>query len=423
MPTENHNIELGKLLEFINLCPFGLVKAQSNGQILLLNGVGSQLLIPVSMESDLDMSNILDIIEYFDPSFRHEIEHYPADFGRICSNRRLKVQFKGHAHIQYLSFTISRLNEEIFQYAFKDVSDIIENEVRMKEIAESTALQAGKLEMASGILHDIGNAVTAFGADVAKLSGDLDWRELTDLGKLIQLFETRKSQLDEAMGVGKGEALLKFISALRESLTHRQADYQDITQQMADTTSHVQDILNIQRHYVKGKTRGVRAPIELRHVIDDALAMQERGIEKRGIFISKNLPIDLPPIKGDKTKLIQVLVNIFKNAGETFDEVEEKGEKRLEINLTQDEASTQLVLTVKDNAIGFAPEQGETFFQKGITSKNMGSGFGLHNCRQIVETHQGSISMHSEGAGKGATVIMTLPYELEEMPSTVEWKS
>ncbi|MEO1382637.1 MAG: HAMP domain-containing sensor histidine kinase, partial [Bacteroidota bacterium] len=217
--------------------------------------------------------------------------------------------------------------------------------------------------------------------------------------------------------------LLKFISALRESLTHRQADYQDITQQMADTTSHVQDILNIQRHYVKGKTRGERAPIELRHVIDDALAMQERGIEKRGIFISKNLPIDLPPIKGDKTKLIQVLVNIFKNAGEAFDEVEEKGEKRLEINLTQDEASTQLVLRVKDNAIGFAPEQGEIFFQKGITSKNMGSGFGLHNCRQIVETHQGSISMHSEGAGKGATVIMTLPYELEEMPSTVEWKS
>ena len=84
------------------------------------------------MESDLDLSNILDIIEYFDPPFRHEIEHYPADFGRICSNRRLKVQFKGHDHVLYLSFTISRLNEEIFQYAFKDVTDIIENEVRMK---------------------------------------------------------------------------------------------------------------------------------------------------------------------------------------------------------------------------------------------------------------------------------------------------
>ena len=406
------NKELTNLLEFVNQCPFGLIRTDARGNIQLLNAVGSQVLIPIALDAGFALDNILDLIEHFDPELRQKIEFYQDNFGYICSNYRIKTDFKHIEKTQYLSFSIIRLNEDIIQYALKDVTEVVAAERKLNEITEATAVQSGKLEMASGILHDIGNAVTAFGTDVAKLSGNLDWRELNDLHKLASLFEKNAIQLDQALGAGKGKALLNFLHALKNSFENRQTAYQEVAAKLTETTSHIQDILNIQRHYVKGETKGERASIQLRNIIDDALTMQERSLSKRRISIIKDIPLDLPAIKGDKTKLIQVLVNVFKNTGEAFDEILEDHDKKIWISLGMSaSAADMLTLSIRDNAIGFEVGKGESFFEKGQTSKETGTGFGLHNCRTIIETHQGKINLKSEGPGKGAVLTIQLPCE------------
>ncbi len=415
--NEEAQQELSSMLQFLNQCPFGLLKTDKAGNILLLNAAGSQLLIPVSMEAKKGLGNILVIMDAIDPELRPIIESYKPEYGQICKNRRVRIDFQSVDMVQYLAFTIIRISPEVYQYSINDITKVVESEYRLNEAIESQAVQAGKLEMSTGILHDIGNAVTAFGSEVAKFSGDLDWRELSDLQKLISLFAAKEQELEIALGPGKGQALSKFLAALITSLSNRQKDYQQIARQLAETTSHVQEILNIQRHYAKGKTKGERAPIYLRNVIEDSLAMQERGLEKRGIQVRKDLPLNLPPIKGDKTKLIQVMINLFKNAGEAFDELTDERQKTLLIRLSESQEDKMICLIIEDNAIGFEEGKGEAFFEKGITSKDTGSGFGLHNCRQIIETHQGQISLTSRGPGLGSTITLRLPYVVEEPAS------
>lgn len=410
---EEANQEYRELLAFINQCPFGLIKADREGNILLLNGVGSNLLLPIALEFKLPLQNILEIIGHFDPALHEKVTAFDSDFGTICSNWRIKIDFQSQSHSQYLAFIVIRLRENVYQFAFNDISAVVRTEEKVQEMTRNVALQEGKLEMSTGILHDIGNAVTAFGSEVVRLSGGGDWRELGDIGKLIKLFEQKTAQLDTAMGAGKGTALLTFLKALQSSLKDRHAHHAEVAAQLSEITGHVQEILNIQRHYVKGKTKGERAPIHLRHILEDALAMQGNGFLKRGVKVEKELALVLPPVQGDKTKLIQVMINLLKNAGEAFDELIDDREKTLHLRLEQLESEHMLSLTIRDNAIGFEPGKGETFFQRGITSKNTGSGFGLHNCREIVETHQGQITMESEGPGKGTTIVLKLPYVQE----------
>ncbi|MEM7511658.1 MAG: hypothetical protein AAF388_12045, partial [Bacteroidota bacterium] len=195
--VEKDNQELQHLLEFINQCPFGLVKADAEGNIMLINAEATQLLLPLAFQSGKSLDNILDIIKFYDESFFQEIRSYKEDYGRMCSNRRIIVSITGTNSKVCLSFTIGKINQEIYQYSFKEVSNIIEYEEKMKNVVEANALQAGKLEMSSGILHDIWNAVTAFGSEIAKLQQELQWRELNDLKKLIKLFDGKSEKIDE----------------------------------------------------------------------------------------------------------------------------------------------------------------------------------------------------------------------------------
>ncbi len=409
MKAENQ-LELNHLITFLNQCPFGLVKADSKGNILMINGFAGQFITPVIIDWEFDRINILDIIGHFNENLRGDIESFDQDYGIICTSRRIKVEYQSTDKVNYLTFSINKLNDHIYQYAFKEVSDIIEAEHQLKEMTEAVALQMGKLEMSSGILHDIGNAATAFGTEVANLTGSLNWRELNDLDKLIKLFENKSESLDQVLGAGKGNALKNFLIALKDSLDKKHERYSHISSKLYDTTSHIQDILNIQRQYAKGITKIDRAPVQFQKIITDALAIQGRNLEKRGIKIIKQIPIDAPKISGDETRLIQVLINILKNSGEAFDKVEDKRNKQLDIVLNILPEKNRVVLMIKDNAIGFEKGTGSRFFEKGMTSKDKGSGFGLFNCKQIIDSHQGKIHMESTGIGKGAITTIEIPY-------------
>lgn len=404
---ENH-----ELIGFLNQCPFGIIKVDEKGAIEMQNAAASQILIPFCMSTGASTSDIYSIISAMNSDWLNRIQSFTKTFGSIIDNERTSIQFPGREEALHLAFSVIRINETTYQYAFNDISARVKVEDELNALAEEQAIEAGKLEVATGVLHDIGNAVTSFGTDVARLQKKVEGKEKSELLKLAGLFQKQSEALDKALGGGKGLLLLKFIEALQKNLAHREGEVTDIVNKLYKTTSHIQEILNIQRSYVKGKTQGERAAFKLSSIIDDALAIQERGMIKRGVRITKDIQLDNPPIKGYKTKLIQVLINAFKNSAEAFDEVKDTQEKELHIELKVDESSKMVVLQITDNAIGFDPGLSETLLSKGNTHKKTGTGFGLYNCKQIIETHQGTISIRSEGPGKGATFLISLPYTI-----------
>jgi signal transduction histidine kinase len=130
------------------------------------------------------------------------------------------------------------------------------------------------------------------------------------------------------------------------------------------------------------------------------------SFDKMAIGISLDIPADLPIMKGDRTKLMQVVLNILRNSIEAIDS--NSSEKN--IHLTGFADSNRLILQIKDSGSGFDAEQTSQLFDRGFTTKFSARGLGLYNCRTIVESHDGTINITSPGKGKGA--ITTLEFKI-----------
>ena len=114
-------------------------------------------------------------------------------------------------------------------------------------------------------------------------------------------------------------------------------------------------------------------------------------------------------LKADRTRLVQVLMNLIKNSLESFDVCEREDARLLEVSLSVD--SEGLHLTLTDNAAGFDAETGEHLFENGFSTKNRDSGMGLYQCRSIVESHGGKLWLSSPGTEQGATAHIELPIQ------------
>lgn len=117
-------------------------------------------------------------------------------------------------------------------------------------------------------------------------------------------------------------------------------------------------------------------------------------------FTSKiNIPYS--KITGDKTKLQEVFSNLLKNA---YEATSPKGQIFLEVKKKND----RIIVLIKDTGCGMDEKQLNTIFEPFVTYKKNGTGLGLAICKQIVEAHQGTISVKSI-VGVGTTFTVEIP--------------
>jgi signal transduction histidine kinase len=104
-----------------------------------------------------------------------------------------------------------------------------------------------------------------------------------------------------------------------------------------------------------------------------------------------------------------ILVNLVSNAKYAMDAIPQE-QRLLSIRL-EPPTGSHLRLQVIDNGVGIAPELLTRIFQYGFTTRPEGHGFGLHSCALAAQELGGSLTVHSEGQGKGATFTLELPYK------------
>jgi signal transduction histidine kinase len=170
-------------------------------------------------------------------------------------------------------------------------------------------------------------------------------------------------------------------------------------------TSHISDILNIQRQYISTGEARPREAVNLRGVIYDALAILLASIEKREIRIISDLPENISSFIGDRTKLIQVVLNLIKNA---IDAIDNNPEGIKELHLKLKETESEIQLEVIDSGEGFDSLTEEKIFERGFTTKTQGMGLGLASAKMVAETHNGDLTLKSKGKGKGATAVLSI---------------
>jgi len=262
------------------------------------------------------------------------------------------------------------------------------------------AIEAGRAQLSAMILHNIGNALTPVAVQVEELMKDDHERLVGYLRKCYEDLNGKLSRLTEYVTADKrGREVFAFMGTLIQSLTDQVTANQGAIHKIFSAVSYMAEIISLQQNYAGSETRQL---VNLNLLLEDSIRMQQSSLEKRRINIERELDENLPLIKIDKNKLMQVIVNLIKNAYEAIDLLEAPDvDKRIRFSTFRNKEAVGF--EVADTGIGVAPEKIETIFEFGVSAKGS-SGFGLYYCKMFVENNRGRLEFISSGIGKGAAV-------------------
>lgn len=117
------------------------------------------------------------------------------------------------------------------------------------------------------------------------------------------------------------------------------------------------------------------------------------------------------PVSVDKHKVLQILVNLIRNAKHALTDSGRDG-KRLTVRIARE--GCQIKVSLNDNGIGISEENLPRIFSHGFTTKKDGHGFGLHSGVLAAQEMGGRLSVQSAGVGAGATFTLELPLESQD---------
>ncbi|PPQ21284.1 PAS domain-containing sensor histidine kinase [Bradyrhizobium sp. AC87j1] len=146
--------------------------------------------------------------------------------------------------------------------------------------------------------------------------------------------------------------------------------------------------------------------LQIGDIIEEATSLVARELAKDDVALTVEIEAGLPPIRGDRIQLQQVLVNLLINAGQAMSGQSGSRVVTLRASIAQAE---NLAVTVQDSGPGIRPDDLPRLFDPFFTTKNGGMGMGLAISRTTVEAHGGQLSAESI-PGSGATFRLTLPF-------------
>ena len=155
-----------------------------------------------------------------------------------------------------------------------------------------------------------------------------------------------------------------------------------------------------------GGTSGQAKPIDL---MEDALRIVSSSLARHGIQVVREYAANLSDITVEKHKVLQVLVNLLRNAKQAC-QASDRSDKQVALLASNGGKFIQLI--VRDNGAGIPPENLVRIFEHGFTTKKDGHGFGLGSSARMARELGGDLQVHSNGVGTGATFSLTLPIRL-----------
>jgi len=153
-----------------------------------------------------------------------------------------------------------------------------------------------------------------------------------------------------------------------------------------------------------GAAVGPVAAVSLAQVCEEAQGLLQGAFREQTVTCA--IPPDLPPVQGDRTRLLQLFLNLLGNAAKFS---ADHPQPKITVEATIDQGHA--VCAVSDNGIGLPPDQLDRIFLPfhKTDPRSDGSGLGLAIARRIVEAHGGRVWAESEGPGKGCRVLFSLP--------------
>ena len=297
---------------------------------------------------------------------------------------------------------LRKANENLELKVQERTKELNELNSKIGDIARS----AGMAEVASGVLHNVGNVLNSINVSASLLKSQLKSSKVDQLEKLVVMLKENENNLcDFLVNDEKGKFIVPFLSGLLGKLAHDQGNQVLELDGLIDNIEHIKNIVSMQQSHTG--SMGVIENVRTSDVMDDAININMASFGNRGIEIIRSYE-DNPEIAVDKHKLIQILVNLVSNAGHALSNKENN--KIITVGIKNDKDS--VVFYVEDNGVGIAEGDMVRVFEFGFKKRKGGHGYGLHHSAIMSKEMGGKIQVKSKGLNKGARFELILPIEI-----------
>ena len=330
------------------------------------------------------------------------------------SNRRLELSAlhkDGHEFPIELAISPFSMGKGLYFSAFlRDITERKQVEAKLEDVHKQlldASRRAGMTEIATSVLHNVGNVLNSVNVSTNLIAETVHGSRTPKLTAVGALLTEHRETLGHFLTCDeKGKQLPGYLVKLAECLSAEQKLLLNETVSLSKNVEHIKDIVVMQQNYATSS--GLTEKLDLTSLVEDALRLNAAALLRHGITVLRDYSPDLPQLLTEKHKVLQILVNLIRNARFACDE-SERPDKCITVRVTRDGESVRI--HVIDNGVGIPPENLTRIFSFGFTTRPQGHGFGLHSSILAAGELRGRLSAQSDGLGKGATFILELPFQ------------
>jgi len=266
--------------------------------------------------------------------------------------------------------------------------------------------EAGMAEVATSVLHNVGNVLNSVNVSATLLSDRLRKNSTASFSRVSALIRAQSADLPGFFA--RDPRAGQLTSYLEQFGQHLKAEQQAMLAELENLRAnieHIRDIVTMQQGFAR--LSGIAESVDPAALIADAQRMNQDSLDRHGVSVERIVE-NVPRIEVDKHKVLQVLVNFLRNA---IDACVHSGRPDSRIVLRVYQRESGVIFSVADNGVGIPAENLARIFNHGFTTKKDGHGFGLHSGANAAREMGGAVSVHSDGPACGATFTLEVPIE------------
>ncbi|MFO1022616.1 MAG: ATP-binding protein, partial [Planctomycetales bacterium] len=381
-----------------------ILSVNKNGRLLSSNRAGIALL--GFNPEHAGGSNLTSLIENLDwRRITHQAQFPARGVSHFVNPAGFRIP------IEYCATDVEGVStDKRYIIGIRDISEHVQAEADKSDLQQqlvSAARQAGKAEIANGVLHNVGNVLNTIATSqsiIAEILGHSRAGRLRDLSKMLA--SEQHHLTDFLLQDPRGKQVPAFIEGLAGNLEHDLLNLKSEVDTIGKSVGHIKVVIGTQQNMAKaGGLKELNAPAS---IVEEAVAFKSDRLQRHAVRIQREFQ-DVPDILVDRNQLLQVLINFVKNAIDALVEAQ-TANKVLCFMITRTEDYVRI--SVRDNGPGISRENRTRIFTQGFTTKPNGHGFGLHFSACVVKELGGRIGVESDGPGCGACFFVELPLQL-----------
>jgi signal transduction histidine kinase len=289
----------------------------------------------------------------------------------------------------------------------------------LQERLINASRDAGRAEVATGVLHNVGNVLNSVNVAAAMVKKTVNESKVANMGKALAILEEHAADLPAFLTTDeRGKLLPGYLQKLAAVLAEENSIILGEMASLERSLEHIGRVVQMQQAYAKGSS--LKEQVSPSDLIEDAVRINLTGFNKHGVQFTRDYA-GLSPVLLDKHRVLQILINLISNATNAVADREPR-ERKITVRAQKCEVESRPHIRVEviDSGSGISSENLTRIFVHGFTTREDGHGFGLHSSANAAREMGGSLNASSEGLNKGATFTLLLPMNINAGNNSLE---